>query len=122
MLDKLGQEITVGAYIAYGHALGRCAGLRIGKVLGVSTQGKSVYGTDYVRKGYAITSDLKDEAESLIPTSGICITVRGVDDDWLSREPELASRNGTLMFPNRIIVLDAAKVPETYKKLLEGIS
>ncbi len=33
MKDKIGQEIKVGDLIAYGHALGRCAGLRIGKVL-----------------------------------------------------------------------------------------
>lgn len=31
--DKLGHPITEGCLIAYGHALGRCAGLRIGKVL-----------------------------------------------------------------------------------------
>ena len=31
--DKIGQEVKVGDTIAYGHALGRCAALRIGKVL-----------------------------------------------------------------------------------------
>lgn len=33
MKDKCGSDLEVGDYIVYGHALGRCAGLRYGLVL-----------------------------------------------------------------------------------------
>lgn len=47
MIDKLGLGIQVGDIIAYGHALGRCAGLRIGKVLKVKDNGHlTVWGVD----------------------------------------------------------------------------
>lgn len=39
MKDKLEQEIKVGDWIAYGHALGRCAGIRIGWVLAIKENG-----------------------------------------------------------------------------------
>ena len=98
ILDKLGQEITSGAYIAYGHALGRCAGIRIGKVLKI------------VQKRH----EWRDE-------DVLQITVQGVDDDWSYRGPELTSRKGILNFPDRIIVLAKSQVPATYLALLEGI-
>jgi len=98
-LDKLGQPIIPGSIIAYGHALGRCAGIRIGKVTKVAQK--------------------KDEYSSELYCR---ITVRGVDDDWESRPPQLTTKKGTLMFPDRIIVLDPTKIPDTHKALLDGVS
>lgn len=96
--DKLGKDIVVGSYIAYGHALGRCAGLRIGKVLAIKHIPKSnphYYGSEWR------------------------ITVRGVDDDWSPHSPmELCKKNGTLQFPDRIVVL--LNVPDVYVALLEN--
>jgi hypothetical protein len=46
-VDKIGQEIAVGAYIVYGHALGRSAGLRLGKVLAINDNGNfTIIGVD----------------------------------------------------------------------------
>lgn len=95
--DKLGRRFEAGDFIAYGHALGRCAGLRIGKVLEI----KRVGGRGY---GYAV------------PAPSWRITVVGVDDDWNGRELELC-RKGTLLYPNRCLVLDAYTVPDSYLEL-----
>lgn len=47
MNDKLGQEIKIGSIIAYGHALDRCAGIRIGKVLALKEKDRiTVMGID----------------------------------------------------------------------------
>ncbi len=97
--DKLGQPILPGSIIAYGHALGRCAGIRIGKVTKVAQKEDEYYKTLHCR-----------------------ITVRGVDDDWESRPPQLTTKKGTLMFPERIIVLDPTKIPDTHKELLNSVS
>jgi len=98
ILDKLGQEIIEGCIIAYGHALGRCAGIRIGRVV----KAEMKYETGW------------DGKLKVSPR----ITVQGVDDDWAGRNMELASRKGTLMYPDRIIVLDPEVVPERFLDLL----
>ena len=99
--DKLDQPIEPGAIIAYGHALGRCAGLRIGKVVKIAIKEKPSW-----------ASPAEPEAR---------ITVQGVDDDWSGRPVELTSRKGTLMFPDRIIVLNPAAVPQRFLSLLESV-
>lgn len=98
--DKAGREITIGAYIVYGHALGRCAGLQFGRVLNIKHTGEG--------------------KQNPWDDSPWRITVIGVDDHgygW-QKEPELNRRKGTLMFPERIIVLDT--LPEKVKTLLDG--
>jgi hypothetical protein len=95
--DKLGQEITAGSFVVYGHALGRCAGLRIGKVL-------SIIAYPEARR--------KDER--------FRIRVRGIDDDCGSCQSKACETDGILKFPDRIVVLDDAIVPTLYRKLLEG--
>jgi hypothetical protein len=94
--DKIGREIKVGDFIAYGHALGRCAALAIGKVLAIK------YGP---AKGYSSHMQWS-------------ITVWGVDDGWNGKK--LNSTKGTLQFPDRIIVVDT--VPDEYKKLLDPLT
>src|ERR1039458_3246500 len=64
--DAIGQPISVGDLIAYGHALGRCAGVRIGKVLSINPPKKDMYTT--------------------LPDT---ITVWGIDHEWLSEAPAL---------------------------------
>jgi hypothetical protein len=78
--------------------LGRCAGIRIGKVIQALIKSDKWDGKKVYR-----------------------VTVQGVDDDWSSRSPELTPKLGTLQFPDRIIVLDASVVPEKYKKLLDTV-
>lgn len=94
--DRLGVEVSPGCFIAYGHALGRCAGLRIGKVLAVKPADPYSY-------------------------SKWRITVRGVDDDWSHVPPKLCSRNGTLQFPERMVVLNGDNLPDIYLKLLADV-
>jgi len=98
VLDKCGQPITVGAYIIYGHALGRCAGLRIGKVLA-----------------------LKKRRENYTGDPGVSITVMGVNDDYWVREIGLCNKKGTLMYPNRVVVVPKSMIPETHRELLKDV-
>jgi hypothetical protein len=102
--DKTNREIHVGDFIVYGHALGRCAGLRIGKVLKIKEK-ESCWG-DKILKGFSIT-------------------VIGIDDDWadspyMHSEPKLCSHVGHLLYPNRIIVVDRRNVPQNYLSLLDS--
>jgi hypothetical protein len=98
-LDKLGQEIKVGDYIAYGHALGRCAGLRIGKVLNIKYEESNDWSNSKIFK----------------------IKVWGIDDEW-SYDPILCSTPGTLNFPDRIVVLPIHQIPPDYVELLKDIT
>jgi hypothetical protein len=117
MRDKLGQEITVGCYLAYGHALGRCAGLRTGKVL--------VLYEDVERdhEGKPRLGQVWKDGDCLrgVEVPVYRMTVIGVDDDWEGMYPlKLAQRTGTLQFPDRVVVLDPERVPQPYRDLLDA--
>jgi hypothetical protein len=105
MKDKIGNEITVGCFIAYGHNLGRCAGLRIGRVESVNVKSEKA---------------IWDEGK-IIDTS--TVTVLSVDDDWGNEDenvwntPHILEKRSTLFFPNRMIVLSSNT--EKYLKLYE---
>jgi hypothetical protein len=99
--DKLGQPVFVGSIIAYGHALGRCAALRIGRVLELG-RSKPPMWTPNAEPGWKAT-------------------VIGIDDDWPSGRPvALNTKTGTLFFPERWIVLSDEQVPAAYRDLLAG--
>ncbi len=98
--DKLGHEIKVNSYIAYGHALGRCAGLRIGKVLRI----------------------LHEPANDWSSTPIWKIKVWGVNDDWTSKPLSLTRTSGILNFPNRMLVVNEKQVPESYISLLSHVN
>jgi hypothetical protein len=102
ILDKLGIPITKGSIIAYGHALGRSAGIRLGKVIKTQVQPNISYHKVNVPFFYRIT-------------------VISVDDDWVNEQPRLTKNKGVLQFPSRIIVLYPVQVPDKYKKLLDQI-
>ena len=101
MVDKIGQVIQPGAYLAYGHALGRCAGIRIGKVINLEETTRKTWG---------------DRMETIYR-----ITVIGVSDDWGFEKPSLCSRKGTLQHPNRTVVIAPELVPAAYKSLLDSV-
>lgn len=84
-------KIEVGSYVVYGHALGRCAGLKFGKIIKI------------------------DELEGAYR-----YFVVGVDDDWDFETPKLSKR-GILQFENRIIVLPFEMLPEYAQKLLNDV-
>ena len=92
--DKCGRTILAGQFIAYGHALGRCAGLRIGLVMNTEMH-KPEYGDANPR-----------------------VTVWGYDDDWSTLKwNKPLSKPSFLYFPERMIVLD--NVPEHIRDALE---
>lgn len=93
-VDKLGRTVKVGDRIAYGHALDRCAGLRIGKVLRIQR------GKDWRDREFW------------------SIRVQGIDDEWSFKEPRLC-KLGTLGFPERIVKVTGL-LPESYEALLDG--
>lgn len=102
--DLIGQEIKPGSIIAYGHALGRCAGLKIGKVLDVQT-------TRQERPGY------KDYVTYRI-------RVRGIEELWNYKDGVRqleVTKIGTLQFPNRMIVIDKLTLSDNYQELLDKI-
>ena len=94
MKDKLGQEITVGSIIAYGHSYGRSTGMAIGKVLSLEILEDRLYDSHHIR-------------------------VIGISDFW-GDTPKLNLRPGTLIHPDRIIVLADSQVPENYRQLLDS--
>ncbi len=96
--DKAGQEISVGDYIVYGHALGRCAGLRFGRVLAIN--GKKLDHRDRPKHHF---------------------TVRSIDDDWEGEPPKLNAKKGTLQFAERILVIDPKILPDIIRTQLEKI-
>jgi hypothetical protein len=94
-IDKAGRNVIVGDYIVYGHNLGRCAGLRFGKVLKIAVITETWHGDEEWR-----------------------ITVQEVDDDWSFEDLRLC-RKGCLNFPNRIMKVNEI-IPENYKEILKG--
>jgi hypothetical protein len=103
MVDKVGTEITVGCFIAYGHALGRSAALQFGRVEAVNVK---------TRK------DPWDDKEY----EDLTITVLGIEDfwqDWEGKErpPQVLMKRSTLLFPNRTIVIPT--LPQKYLNALE---
>lgn len=96
-IDKSGREIKIGDYIIYGHALGRCAGLRYGKVLKLNEK------KDFNNKDF------------------VDVTVIGIDDDWDFRGVKICDRKGTLLFPeSRVLVIEEDQMPEEVLKLLKN--
>ncbi len=103
--DKLGCLIRPGDWIAYGHLLSRSAGLRIGKVVSIQ-HAKPGYVSPYAKEP---------------PKLDVHITVQGIEDcyGWRNDPPKLCSRKGTLLFPDRTIVLDSKMLPAKYRELLD---
>lgn len=99
-IDKAGQEVRVGDYIAYGHNLGRCAGLRFGKV-------------------HKITQK-KAEAKYSFDSEMWSITVRGIEDDWSHQEAKPLERKSSLSFPERTIKINGS-IPTKYKDMLDAL-
>ncbi len=100
MKDKSGREIAVGDFIVYGHALGTCAGLQYGKVLGFGER------LEYGRR----------EDRPKLPTC----KVRGVDTDYTYDGPRLM-KPSTLQFSERILVVTRDQVPANVLELLETV-
>jgi len=101
--DKLGRVIEVGDYIVYAHALDRSAALQFGKVLRVKVGDGGMYQQR---------------------PDGSVITVIGCNEYGWSPDKTgrwvLNRSTGTLLFPNRTIVIDGHALPNNVRELLDG--
>lgn len=97
--DKAGTVLVPSDLIVYGHALGRSAGLRYGKVLAI------VEGCCYDLHG---TKSPK-----------IKIQVIGVCDDW-DDPPSLLLKESVLEFSKRVLRVTKDQIPSNILSLLEG--
>ena len=95
--DKTGKQLFPGDYIVYGHALGRCAGLRYGVVLDIVKSENDDYGRP-----------------------GCKLHVQGVDDDWGERCKPV--KPGYLQFPKRVLKVALGQIPENVRTVLKARS
>ena len=117
VFDKIGQQIKLGSIVVYGHALGRCAALQLGKILSIKVTYKTAHrciGQD-MEKGWQYEEYEQPEYR---------FSVQGVNmhDNWSPDETPSLLRKGTLQFPSRIIVLDPAVIPEKIRTLLDSVA
>ena len=117
VLDKIGQKLVVGSLIVYGHALGRCAALQLGKVLAIKVIPK--VSQKWRGRDPVTNQNIYEDYDN----ADYRITVQGVEmnDNWLPDETPELLRKGTLQFPSRIIVLDPANVPQKVRELLDNV-
>lgn len=92
MKDFFGKEIKVGDWLVYGTLLGRCAAVKVGKVLSV----------DFIPKQNWRGGDIR-------------IGVIGCEKNY--KEVYTLGKKGTLQFSDRAIVVSEDMVPEEIKKL-----
>jgi len=94
MEDKCGREIHVGDYIVYGHAIGRSASLKFGKIIKITEKdacGKKVY----------------------------TYRVAGISEDYSFKTPSISI--GTVLYEDRMIILPFDLLPDYAKELLAPI-
>jgi hypothetical protein len=117
ILDKIGQKIQRGSIIIYGHALGRSAALKIGKVMGIIpkelTETKRVW-----RNNQAVWEDT--------PFTAFRISVIGLEylDNEEDFNPALiptVGKKSTLYYSSRVVGIDPACFPKSIKDVLDTI-
>lgn len=115
VLDKIGQPITEGCYIAYPIMVGQSVGTRVGKVLKVESEYTPATPARFdngrqLGWGWGERTDYK-------------LTIWGIDDEHPSLfYASLLNARSYLHFPSRIIVLDTEKLPALYYELLAPVT
>lgn len=94
-IDKAGREIKAGDLIVYGHNLGRCAGLRYGRVV-------------------AVTLSKEERYRDRIPK----LRIRAVDDDWGCKDVSLLAKDSFLSYGNRVLKVTEDQIPSEVLALL----
>ena len=97
--DKFGRDLKVGDFIAYGTLGGRCAFVRIGKVLKIQ---------------WIETS----EDWGTLEHWQFCVV--GVDDSW--EYLNLCDKKGYLQYPERCIILPRESIRKEYLDLLDPVT
>lgn len=101
-LDKNGSELKAGDYIVYGQALGRCAGINYGLVLGLT----EVEDFDYFTEKTTKSAKVK---------------FVGMADRWNERDPiTLQSKPSYLYFPQRVLKINRVQMPMRLRLLFDG--
>jgi hypothetical protein len=95
--DKSGKVLKAGDYIIYGHAIGRCAGLKYGKVVGIKPGNPNSYSQ-----------------------SSTTLRVQGLEDNQWNDEISL-SRKSTLQFQERVLKIERSQLPEESARLLDTV-
>ena len=102
--DKSGKILAPGDLIVYGHALGRCASLKYGKVVAIEWSAESYDG------------DKKPK-----------LKIRGLDDDgsqwshWDINSAKISNRKSVLEFPSRVLKIERDQLPNEYVKLFDSV-
>jgi hypothetical protein len=108
--DFMGQPMRVGQIIVYGHALGRCAALKVGKIMKLSAEKKPAY----YQNG-------EDRIEYRITVQGVeYVHTYDQATDTHGMKWELC-RKGILQFPDRCKVVHDHEVPAEIKTLLDEV-
>ena len=95
--DKMGRHVKAGDTIIYACALGRSAGLRWGRALGIVPN-----------------NDFRPPHPAKLKVIGI--------EEWPHRPPQLQSNVGYLQFPDRILLVDSDEVPPNISRLLDSFA
>ena len=105
--DKTGLPLQPGDLIVYGHALGRCAGLQYGRVIGI------VPPTEEKPSRLKVQGiELDDNRDHDHP---------GEERPWKGYEKAQILKPSTLYFPSRVLRITAAQVPPKVLALLEKL-
>lgn len=96
--DKSGRELQVGDYIIYGSLLGRCAGLKYGKIMELTEAKVDTWKTEHEGR--------------------LKIKIVSVNDNWSHLEPELC-KPGYLEFSERILKITKSQIPVVVLYLLD---
>ena len=99
--DKVGRPLKPGDLIIYGHALGRCASLQYGKVLGV-LPGKP---------GHA----------SKLKVQGVRLNDNWNHQSGRTSRDAYALRASTLQYPSRVLKVTKSQIPPQVLKVLKKI-
>ncbi len=96
--DKLGNEIVPGCFITYASEQGDSPVLKIGRVTKISTKERKTFG------GKTFT-EYRIQCHSI--------------ENWSGKT--LQEKKGTLMFPERIVVIDRLAIKKEYLDLLNSV-
>ncbi len=121
--DLVGREIKPGVIIAYGHAIGRSAGLRIGKVIDVLAYAamRYEYVTPYVYGQPTPNRVLIEDTKN----PDWRVTVQGFNTGWNANQTATPlARLSTLMYPARMVVIgeNTTDLPDRAESLIDAIA
>jgi hypothetical protein len=104
-LDKSGREIKLGDLIVYSAALGRSAILQYGKILNIKFKPDRVHNPS--------TRDWEDAESPRYRVQGVYTTWDGV---------AALNQQGTLLFSDRILVIQRDQIPNAELNLLDTVT